>query len=198
MRDLFPGWSPPDERTLSRYWDEASFALDSSVLLDLYRFSEETRSELLKALRSLDDRLWIPHQVADEFHRNRFNVLLEQRNAEARLLSKLDSIRQGLDDELSEALKSAGRRDPAPLQDVIDPAFADLKEKLLDLEKRHTKGLGNSIRDDPVYEAILTICEGKVGSPFDDARYTEILEDGEKRLESETPPGYLDSDKQGN
>src|SRR3954451_24282269 len=105
MRELFPGWTPADPQTLERYWGEATLAVDTSVLLDLYRFSHEARSGLLEALRSFGDRLWVPHQVAYEFHRNRLGVLLDQREAEGALLGELDSIRNEIDEQLSKRLR---------------------------------------------------------------------------------------------
>jgi len=195
MRDLFPGWVPPDENILTRYWDEATFAVDTSVLLDLYRFSEEAREGLLKALRSFGERLWIPHQVGLEFHRNRLGVLLDQREAENNLLRELDQIRENLDDQLSRLLRGAGRRDLAPLRGAIDSGFDSLREKLKEAEKQHTKGLGESVRDDPIYEEVVELCAGRVGPPFDDQRQLAVVEDAEERFRNKTPPGYLDSDK---
>lgn len=195
MRELFPGWVPPDEKTLDQYWSEATFAVDTSVLLDLYRFSEEARDGLLKALRSFEERLWIPHQVGLEFHRNRLGVLLDQREAENSLLKQLDQIRGNLDEQLSQLLRGAGRRDLAPLREAIDGGFDSLREKLKEAEKEHTKGLGDSIREDPIYEEVVELCAERVGSPFDDERQATVIEDAERRFESQTPPGYLDSGK---
>jgi|GEM_PF-2297730 len=195
MRDLFPGWVPPDEATLDQYWNEATFAVDTSVLLDLYRFSEEARQGLLKALRAFGSRLWIPHQVGLEFHRNRLGVLLDQREAENNLLRQLDQIRENLDEQLSQLLKGAGRRDLAPLREAIDEGFDSLRENLKEVEKEHTKGLGESIRDDPIYEEVVELCAERVGMAFDDKRQAAVIEDAERRFESQTPPGYLDRGK---
>lgn len=195
MRDLFPGWVPPDEETLDRYWSEATFAVDTSVLLDLYRFSEEARDGLLKALRSFEERLWIPHQVALEFHRNRLGVLLDQREAENNLLQELNRIRQDLDSQLSQLLRGAGRRDLAPLREAIDGGFDSLKKKLKEAEEEHTKGLGESIRDDPIYEEVVELCAGRVGPPFDEEKQAAVTKDAEERFRTKTPPGYMDEGK---
>jgi hypothetical protein len=195
VRDLFPGWIPPDEEILDRYWSEATFAVDTSVLLDLYRFSEEAREGLLKALRSFEERLWIPHQVALEFHRNRLAVLLDQREAENNLLRELDQIRLDLDKQLSQLLRGAGRRDLAPLRDAINGGFDSLREKLREAEKEHTKGLGESIRDDPIYEEIVELCTNRVGEPFDEKRQAAVVKNAEERFRLKTPPGYLDDGK---
>ena len=56
MRDLFPGWIPPDQETLDRYWEEATFAVDTSVLLDLYYMTRLVRP---RGLIVVDD-MWMP------------------------------------------------------------------------------------------------------------------------------------------
>lgn len=197
MRDLFPGWVPPDEETLDHYWGEATFAVDASVLLDLYRFSEQARTGLLSALRSFGDRLWIPHQVGLEFHRNRFGVLLAQREAEDNLLTGLDQIKEELNKQLGERLKGAGRRDLDPLKEAIDGGFERLRENLKEAEKAHTKGLGASISDDPIYEDVAELCTGRVGAPFDPERQASVMADAEDRISQKIPPGYLDAEKEG-
>jgi hypothetical protein len=197
MRDLFPGWVPPDEETLDYYWREATFAVDANVLLDLYRFSEQARTGLLTALRSFEERLWIPHQVGLEFHHHRFGVLLAQREAEDNLLAGLDQIKEELKKQLGQRLSGAGRRDLDPLKDAIDAGFERLRENLKEAEKAHTKGLGESIRDDPIYEDVEALCAGRVGAPFDAERQASVIADAEDRISQKIPPGYLDADKEG-
>ncbi|WP_449349178.1 PIN-like domain-containing protein [Streptomyces shaanxiensis] len=55
-------------------------APDANVLLNLYRYTEQARTDLLGALGALGDRLWVPHQVVDEFWRNRESVISEARS----------------------------------------------------------------------------------------------------------------------
>jgi hypothetical protein len=197
VRDSFPGWVPPDRETLDRYWREGIFAVDTSVLLDLYRFSAEAREGLLEALRSFGDRLWIPHQVAFEFHRNRFGVLLAQRDAEEKLLSELKGIELGLDDQLSKLLRGAGRRDLEPLRDAVTDGFKDLRQKLQKAEQAHTEGLGKSIQEDPIYEEVEKLCAGRIGPEFAKPEMATVIEDAEERILAERPPGYLDNGKTG-
>jgi hypothetical protein len=197
MRDLFPGWVPPGQATLDLYWREATFAVDTSVLLDLYRFSEEARNGLLDALDSLRDRLWIPHQVGLEFHRNRYGVLLDQREAEVKLLSQLDELQQELDSQLSQRLRGVGRRDLAPLRQAVNEGIESLRSKLQEAEKAHTKGLGGSIQEDPIYDQVVALIGDRIGDPYEPQRKAEVIADAEKRFEQETPPGYMDAKKEG-
>ena len=50
---------------------EAVVAVDANVLFDLYRFRPQTSKDLIKTLKSLGDRLVVPHQAIREFWRRR-------------------------------------------------------------------------------------------------------------------------------
>ena len=66
--------------------------LDSSVLLNLYRYSANTRRDLFGVLNELHDQLWVPHQVIAEFWKNREKILQDPRDT-IRTLSELSSLR---------------------------------------------------------------------------------------------------------
>ncbi len=51
---------------------------DTNVLLGLYRYPKEAHDELIRTFNQIEDRLWIPHQVALEYQENRLSVISEQ------------------------------------------------------------------------------------------------------------------------
>ena len=51
---------------------------DASVLLSSYLYDPVPRDELISVLERLADRIFIPHQVALEFHRKRVEVICER------------------------------------------------------------------------------------------------------------------------
>src|SRR4051812_6507029 len=55
-----------------------TYVLDSNVLLHLYRYSDPVRQQFLELLGSVQKQLFIPYQVALEFHRNRAGVIADQ------------------------------------------------------------------------------------------------------------------------
>ncbi len=75
LYDDFRGYRVPGEAELDGALQSATVVVDANVLLNLYRYNEATRDDLLGVLRRLDDRLWLPHQVVREFWRNRLGVL---------------------------------------------------------------------------------------------------------------------------
>jgi hypothetical protein len=81
MKQNFPGYYRPSEEDFSKLWDDCIFSLDANILLNLYRYSPKTRTELLKILTNISDRIWVPYQAAEEYQKNRLSVILKQEKA---------------------------------------------------------------------------------------------------------------------
>ena len=47
-------------------WNNCVFVFDTNVLLNLYRYTSTARDTLLNAFEFLQNRVWLPHQVAYE------------------------------------------------------------------------------------------------------------------------------------
>jgi hypothetical protein len=83
MRNRFPGYYRPADEQLRSLWQNGTFVLDANVLLNVYRYSEETAHHLLNLLATIAARLWVPHQPALEFHRNRPEEIFRQATTKA-------------------------------------------------------------------------------------------------------------------
>jgi len=53
MRNLFPGFYDRTAEELSMLWQEATFVFDTNMLLNLYRYQEETRKRFFEILDQL-------------------------------------------------------------------------------------------------------------------------------------------------
>ena len=78
MRSVFPAYFRPSTDDYAKIWSEGIFSLDANVLLNLYRYSSEARKELESALTGVKGQLFITHQAAKEFLRNRITVTASQ------------------------------------------------------------------------------------------------------------------------
>src|SRR5262245_51264521 len=76
MRTLFPEYYRPSPDEFEAKFKECVFAFDTNILLNLYRYKPESRKSFLNVLRKEKVRIWLPHRVAFEYHRNRVSVLL--------------------------------------------------------------------------------------------------------------------------
>jgi predicted nucleic acid-binding protein len=78
MRAEFPGHYRLPAAELKRLWKESVVVVDTSVLLDIFRVSEDTANQLLATLEALHSRLWLPYDVAREYHSNLERVIADQ------------------------------------------------------------------------------------------------------------------------
>lgn len=85
-----------EEDTIQKLLSEAVVIFDTSALLDLYYYSDQTRKEIFdKVFVFLKNRLWIPAQVYFEFLKNKSQVSGKPIAAYKNLLSKGDKTKDG-------------------------------------------------------------------------------------------------------
>lgn len=192
---LFPEYHRPSDVGLREIWKSGLFVLDTNVLLDLYRYSEKTRKELLDTLKSLNDRLWLPHQVAKEFCERRFDVMLDQRN----VYDNFRRVLQGFPDDLKKELSSklASRNHPIISVDHIVLSVKETIDTLLKELEAQENAIPSDIQNDSVFPSICGLLNGRIGPPFDEARCQAILKEGDERYKKRIPPGFRDGDKDG-
>lgn len=187
MRDLFPGYYQPSEEEFSELWNNCVFILDTNVLLNLYRYNEQTRKDFITVLRKIENRLWIPHQVALEFQENRTTIIEEQEN-------KFVSIEKILN-EAKSSLKGDVRKFPSinheSFFERLDKLFKEFLEENRLLEDQQLK----SHQKDFIRDIIDDIFKDKIGEPPTKEELKKIYVDGEERYKSNYPPGYKDITK---
>lgn len=128
MRTIFRAYVPPTAEELKSMWQESLFAFDANVLLNIYRYSDDIREQLLVALEKLSNRARLPHQFALEFAQNRVKVIGEQASKCRNAISSIKKLF-----EPHEVLEQLEAREKA-LQGLIsnDPYFHRVCEVLKD------------------------------------------------------------------
>lgn len=185
MRSIFPGQFRLDEKGFAALWSNCIFAVDANVLLHLYRYSPETRQELEKALEAVKDRLFIPHQAAKEFLRNRLNVTATQADEYTNAIKTITELHSTLSNK---------KKHPF-LDDVELPSFQDLVTKLVKQLESQKDQLLSRLTNDEILEFVATMFANKTGEPFDESMLKAIVTEGEVRYKNEIPPGYRDAKK---
>jgi predicted nucleic acid-binding protein len=190
MKDLFPGYYPMSADEEAEFWSSCLFVFDTNVLLNLYRMKLDDRKRSLKLFRELGDRLWIPHQVAAEYQRNRLGVVREQ-------IARIDDLSK----KISEAEKMI--RNASPDQHPLSGVDADQEEacKACQRVERFLKSKRDTheklLKDDRVREELDKVLTGRVGPPYDTEDLVKIIADGERRYGALLPPGFADNRKRG-
>ncbi len=185
MRSIFPGQFRPTIEDLQTLWGECLFVVDANVLLNLYRYSTETRKELERALTSVKGRLFVPHQAAKEFLKNRLVVTAGQAQEYTKAITTINDLA---------AVISNKKKHPF-LPDAELPRFIEHAKKLVEHLEAQQAALLDRLTNDEILEFVQTMFDGKTGKPFDETSLASLAAEGDVRYQNEVPPGYKDGKK---
>lgn len=194
--DAFPGYRLPPDDEIDSALQSALVVVDANVLLNLYRYNESTRDDLLGILSTLGDRLWTPHQVMREFWRNRLSVLASRDSATSQVLDALTKQHRATDAALMHWAKATAIN--LADQEAMLAKVIQLHDELEDAIQSHTpasSGTSSGTRAEPVLVSLETLLQGKVGPPLDADEWQEAVDEGNRRASNSEPPGYLDAEK---
>ncbi|RMN25848.1 hypothetical protein ALQ62_03392 [Pseudomonas coronafaciens pv. zizaniae] len=187
MKSSFPGYFSSTAENLSSLWASGLIILDTNVLLNLYRYSDSTKTELLSIINQLSDRIWIPNQVAKEFLSNRLIVIGEQSELYGSHISALQDFKRPLESQKKHPFISEA------LFRECDTIFEKLRNELETSKRFHDE----RINKDDIKDELSAILDGKVGQGYDSEALEKIILDGESRYNEKIPPGFKDIKKGG-
>lgn len=179
MKKIFPEFYNLEPEEIKNLWKDCLFVFDANVLLNLYRYSFETRKNLIGILKNFSDRIWIPHQFALEYQRNRMGVIEEQK---IKYDKSVDTIVSELEN-IEALLKNYFENLPFDTKNI--------KEELVKSKETYP----NCNSEDPMRSEIDLLFADKVGTPFKKEELSSIYRDGSERYNKDIPPGYCDAKK---
>ncbi|WP_353931384.1 PIN-like domain-containing protein [Okeanomitos corallinicola TIOX110] len=204
MRNLFSWRLIPSDAEFSSFWETATFVFDTNCLLDLYRVSRPTVEDFLKILEHLQDRIWLPYQVADEFLNRREQEIDREAASFQKALLALEkwTSEQKKFNSLRGQLGEAGRIVASELEylfdkqtnylDAVDELEMVFRDKINQLKNTH---FPFDADNDIILERILSIFDAKVGEPYDEQTLQKLYKQGEDRYKKLQPPGFEDAKK---
>jgi PIN like domain len=172
---------------------EAIVAIDANVLLDLYRFRPQTSQDLIKILRSIDDRLVVPHQALREFWRHRQRSQGSPSSATRVATDALAKSGRSMCDAMTTWAKAVGVVEDelseltARVDDFIGALKGELQDVLQDADAER--------EEDPILKQLEELLAGRVTAPLEEQEWTECIAEANRRIDAEEPPGYRDADK---
>lgn len=142
-----------------------TIAIDTNVLLDLYRFTPKARHELLDLLRKVQERLWVPHQVAKEYFARRIDALKDQLDLYESVPRELKTLHDRAITQVNTFARrcSLSDKDKEALSDPLRKALASVTSEI----ERHRNSLDLTLAkvasNDPILEALADILDGRTG-----------------------------------
>lgn len=201
LTDEFGAYYRPTDDQLRNAYSSGIVVLDTNVLLDLYRLSPAARASLVSLLAALASRVFVPHQVALEFHKNRAAAVAERRSeieSSRTQLAELHNKVRGMLRHISTRAYGDPRRAIATedsLQRAFDAAldFADAAAEEYDLIEDAIVG-----RFDPVLESLSQVLQGRVASRPSAEVLSADHAEATRRHQAKEPPGFRDGNKVDN
>jgi hypothetical protein len=198
MRDLFPEYYTPSVEEFNELWEKCIFIFDTNVLLDLYEYPKATRGEVFKALEAIKTRLWIPHQVALEYQRNRLKRIIQVQDKLQKLESKFKTSQEELNKTIKIISEDADFKKCIPpenfqeVKEEVRKAFETMFNKLTQYKEESIKT--NEL--DYIRDKIADLFQGKIGElPADQEELDKIYSEGKIRYKMSRPPGFADEEE---
>ncbi len=185
MKKKLSEFYPIDEKVITKIWESAIFVFDTNTLLHLYRYSKNTRNDFMQVLLNIKNSLWIPYQVALEFHQNRLNVIRESQKK----YKALDVVLGDVQDIIKNSHNYGQYDDVLPIYKLV---LKSVKHYANKLERMKKEVSDFDFRNDKILDFITELYENKVGDEQTEEELEEIYKEGKKRYENLIPPGYKD------
>jgi predicted nucleic acid-binding protein len=192
----FEGYRTPSDEDYRAALTNALVVLDTNVLLNLYRYNDTTRSSMIEIIKALGDRFWVPHQVLEEFWRNRERALasplaevqqsirdLEKQFDAAQEIIRVWVNKAALNKESADAVEHQLSESFIAAQRLLEEIVEDADQVA---KARNTK-------NDIVLNLLEPVLEGHVGFPMNDADYVKAVEEGKRRATAGEAPGFADA-----
>ncbi|MFK0042052.1 PIN domain-containing protein [Paenarthrobacter sp. NPDC090517] len=192
MRDLFKGYYLPTQDEADAIWSDGLICLDANILLKLYDLRPSNASFLISELRKRQDQLWLPYQVALEFHRNSHSARAEQAESHVQRIKSVS----GLLGQIRSTKKNSRFRSTDIQQAAVHHLEAWLEE--LKAERDDILTQTHHHRVDDLLSEISELFAGRVGPKPEKSDLEKVYKEGEARYKESVPPGYSDSKKPGN
>ncbi|MEO9322242.1 PIN-like domain-containing protein [Nocardioides sp. C4-1] len=199
LSDGFEYYLPSTTESTHADLTEGLVVVDTNVLLNLYRYNERTRSDLMKVLAKFGDRLFVPHQVAFEFWERREKVIHDASGMSQHYADELQKKASMALDVLNEWKNRVSP--PATfvteVRGKLEKVFAEVAEQVRSLDTSIPADAARNAADDEVLNELLPLLRGRVGAAPDDATCRADDAEAQRRAKAEIPPGYKDDKKPG-
>ena len=188
MKNKFPGFYHPKDTFFDMLFRDAIIILDTNILLDLYRVSPKTSKELIEIIKKLGERIWIPYQVALEYHKDLFSVVEGQIKKYSDATKAIESIQKTFLEKRSHPF----------LSDELYESATGIFDNLIQFFDKQKNELENIIMNNSVKDELCELLNTKVGECFNLDDLQDIYREGEERIKEQTPPGFKDNNKPNN
>lgn len=181
-------------------FNDSIIVLDTNILLNLYRYSDEARQTYMNAIKNHAERIYLTNQVMTEFFRNRKAIINLRGNFKNNLTAEIEKEFVRLKNNIRsiKSCKDILRTEDSLSKNILDLIDNNLYE-IKNIISEQPEGIVNSeyiYGEDSILNEIVQSIGDKFFNDFNSDKIEELKKAGEKRFADKIPPGYKDNDKQ--
>lgn len=193
IREEFKGYSEYTNEEYKRIWRDGIIVVDTNILLNFYRYTDETRNKMYNVLLENKERLWIPYQVAKEYFKNKTRVIGDTISTFETLKKEVDENIQNLNKTI-DSHKSNRLECKEKIIEIIDKVKVDV----IDIIDKEEKNRGKNASEKNVEKLIFNLLDNNMGDEIVGEEFEKIKKEGIQRRDNKIPPGYKDAEKDEN
>lgn len=184
------------------------YAIDTNVLLNIFKFTPVTAKELIAALETMKDVLFVPHHVLQEFWPILEDVRRGSHHSEAK--GKVESAfdtswrtvnlwlkRSGLEPVDGEPEETDETSDSNDVERAISAGLWRMRRATEEIVEIIGTVASAAEDDEWILQALANILDGCVGAAPTEAEREELLKQFQLRLTANLPPGNRDAEQKG-
>jgi PIN like domain len=187
MRDRFSGYFTPSVEEFDKLWAECVFAFDANVLLGLYASTPDTQNVFFSVLDKIAHRIFLPHQAASEYFKNRLNKISVRSDQYEKI--KDESQR------LSTFVESIVREHAILNGNEIEETARNFAKTIGKQVNASAEAEPDLVRSDAILDRLADLFKSSTGQSYSPDRQKEIYALGAQRYSQSIPPGYKDDKK---
>lgn len=202
LMSTFKGYYRPLPEDRGEAMRSGLIVFDTNALLDLYRFSLSAREELLAVIGRVRERVFVPYQVAVEFHRSRVSAVAGRTMEFEGQRSSLQEIRDQTHGLLTQLERRA--HDHGGEAEVLSRKLSGAFDETLEFLEQVATAYGldpDALASGPPDDIVRAIDELLVGRVAAQPSASDLQSDraeGLRRVEGNIPPGFGDRKKGDN
>lgn len=171
---------------------------DTNTLLNIYRYSNDTREKLVNTIKSIKENVWIPYQVGLEFNLQRRSVQQQIKDKLESKESEIDSYFSSLEKEINSnllviPLKSSDIQNSK--KEILDFVVSELSILKTKTKEKIKELFGMIDLEKDLIEEFEEIFKDRIGECYTPEVLSTKLSDAESRFEKLIPPGFEDRKK---
>jgi hypothetical protein len=185
LQKHFSEYFRPTEEETKRIWGSAVFVFDTNVLLNLYRMSRETSLQIRGILKTLQERLFLPHQVGVEFFKHLEEVIAEQVNAFERVRQFLRKVPENFRRDFS-------RHPSIPITEITEALEKCVTKQVVVVTRiQKSYPLNFLHHEDPILPELDALFADSAEGPYTVAEDEALNKKVADRVERNEPPCFV-------